>query len=76
MKTRVELHSTDPGAVKAVRATIAMLPGGGELVEENGSFYLNGSDFLIFACERQGYVKSVCRDGDPDRREYPDDGDK
>ena len=59
MRTQVELHSTDPSAIEAVRNTITMLPGGGLLEEENGNFYLVGSAFLVFACQRQGYVKAV-----------------
>lgn len=72
----VELRSTDPSAVAAVRATIAMLPGGGRLVESDGRFFLLGGDFLAFACERQGYVKRVIRGGAQIRlRCFADDGD-
>lgn len=62
MKVKVQLHSVDPSAVEAVRKTISMLPGGGSLVEDEGAFYLDGSDFLIWACEQQGYVKAVLRE--------------
>jgi hypothetical protein len=60
MRAEVELWSTDPSAVAAVRHTIQQLPpGNGLLFEEDGHWFLVGNDFLRWACERQGYVKRV-----------------
>ncbi len=62
MKCEVEIHSTDPSAVDAVRHTLDQLPGGPALlIEESGKFFLVGDDFVMWACERQGYVKKVHR---------------
>lgn len=58
-KFEVELWNTEISAVRATRATIEMLPGGAKLIEENGRFYLIGTDFAAFACSQQGYVKKV-----------------
>lgn len=63
----VELHSTAPAAVEAVRATLSMLPGNGVLVEDEGCWFVEapagfGFDFLQFALARQGYVKRVVED--------------
>jgi hypothetical protein len=58
-KVKVELWSEDPSAVAAVRNTISMLPGGGSLLEEGGAFYLEGPEFVAWACEHQGYVRRV-----------------
>lgn len=56
-----ELHSTDPSAVQATRATIEML--GGKLVERDGKFFLAGGDkpahFIQWAAVRQGYVRGA-----------------
>jgi hypothetical protein len=61
----VELHSTDPVAVAATRATLQALPGGGAgLIERGGRFFVQNG-FPAFACERQGYVKRVIREAEP-----------
>ena len=59
MKVRVELLSTEPSAVAAVRSTIETLPMGGQLLEECGEFYIVGPHFVVWAAQRQGYVKKV-----------------
>lgn len=63
MKERfeVELHSTHPQAIQATAATISMLPGGGELVQDGQRFFNEAQDigFLEYAVEHQGYVKRV-----------------
>jgi hypothetical protein len=46
---------------EATRATVRMLPGGGDIVEKDGRFYLSGPPFVAWACERQGYIKRVVR---------------
>lgn len=51
----VELHSTVPEAVAAVRATVQMLQGG-ELLELDGRYYVP-CGFVVWACVHQGYVK-------------------
>lgn len=57
----VELHSTDPSAVEAVRGTLDQLHGGPwYLVEQDGKWYIPDG-FCAFACEQQGYVKRVIR---------------
>lgn len=53
----VELHSTDPEAVRATRQTIEALPGG-SLVEREGRFFVP-TGFVEWACVHQGYVKHV-----------------
>jgi hypothetical protein len=60
----VELHSKDPVAVAATRATLETLPGGGCLIERGGRFFVQNG-FPAFACERQGYVKRVIREAEP-----------
>jgi hypothetical protein len=62
-RIEVELWNTEVECVAAVRATIAGLPGNGELIEDGWKFYLTGEPigFVAFACERQGYVKRVVR---------------
>jgi hypothetical protein len=62
VKVQVDLWSDDPQAVESVRSTLQQLPPGNSLlIEEDGKFYLIGSDFTVWACERQGYVKKVIR---------------
>lgn len=57
MKQEVELLSVDPSAVAAVRATLAMAPLSAELAEEDGRWFIVGSDFACWAAVQQGYVK-------------------
>jgi len=55
---RVELHSEEPSAFDATRSVVNQL--GGTLYRaEDGSYWIDGSDYVIWAAERQGYVKSV-----------------
>lgn len=56
-EAEVELHSTDPSAVQATRQTIEALPGG-SLTERDGHFYIPRG-FVLWAAERQGYVKRI-----------------
>lgn len=57
----VELWSTDPSAVAAVRKTLSDLPGGAaELTERDGKYFVPDG-FPAFACANQGYVKRVVR---------------
>ena len=53
----VELHSTEPSAVEATRATVTQAPINAELLEKGGRFFLRGSYFALDACVVQGYVK-------------------
>jgi len=57
----VELWSTDPSAVKATRETLLQLPGG-KLIEREGRYFVPAG-FPAWACERQGYVKRVLKEG-------------
>ena len=59
----VELHSTEPVAVSAVRRTLAGLPGGGGVLLERDGRYFVSEGFCAWACERQGYVKRVIKEG-------------
>jgi hypothetical protein len=64
-KVEVELHSTEPSAVDATVATIEDL-GGRLLPDADGRWFLFGYDkpldFIVWAAERQGYVKRVIRE--------------
>lgn len=64
MRVQVELWGDHPDAIKATRDTIAQLPGGRgqQLYKVNGTWYLDAPDFIVWACERQGYVKRVIRE--------------
>lgn len=53
----VELLSTDPSAVAAVRQTMQGLKGG-DLLERDGRFFVPAG-FPAWAAERQGYVKRL-----------------
>jgi hypothetical protein len=55
----VELHSTDPSAVEATRATLKQAPICAELRKAGDAWFVVGSDFARFACKQQGYVKRV-----------------
>jgi len=55
----VELHSTEPSAVEATRATLRQAPINAELRKAGSVWFVVGSDFARFACEHQGYVKRV-----------------
>lgn len=57
----VELHSTEPSAVEATRATMRALPGG-DLIERDGRFFVPAG-FPAWAAERQGYVKRIVGEG-------------
>jgi len=61
-RREVELLNTDPSCVDAVRKTLAMAPISATLIEEDGRFYVDGSDFALWAIEQQGYVKRVLPD--------------
>lgn len=58
----VELWCDDRSAVDAVRATIRALPGDNDLTEDGGRFFVPDG-FCAWACEQQGYVRRVIRDG-------------
>ena len=55
----VELHSEEPAAVKATRATLKQAPISAELRKAGSCWFVVGTDFARFACEQQGYVKRV-----------------
>lgn len=55
----VELHSREPGAVAATRATILSFPKG-EWHEESGRYFVPAG-FVAWAAERQGYVRRIVR---------------
>lgn len=62
-RVKVELWGDHPEAIQATRDTIAQLPTGraDQLEEIGGEWYLDAPDFIVWACERQGYVKRVIR---------------
>jgi len=51
----VELHSTEPGAIDATRATLESLPDG-FLLERDGRYFVPAG-FVEWAAVNQGYVK-------------------
>ncbi len=62
MKVRCELRNTEPSAVEATRSTLAMPPLSATLIQEGDAFFIDGSDFAVWAAEHQGYVKKVLRE--------------
>lgn len=64
-------HSEDPSAIDATEKTLLDFPlqtfivrdDGGEIVRSDGKIVAHAADpdFVVFACKKQGYVKSIER---------------
>lgn len=62
VRVEVQLWSSEPEAVSAVRRTIEQAPLSAVLTEEDGRFFIEGSPFAVWAAEKQGYVKGIVKD--------------
>lgn len=60
-RIEVELHSTDPDSVEAMRGLLKQAPLNSTLEEADGKFFVVTANpgFLLFALANQGYVKRV-----------------